>query len=220
LYRTAIIISLLICCYVCLSGQLKPKTNLEIFDETISAELDKYFFYPGVNRNNLFIFVVNPVENGGSIGSTDDENRFLSGLIKKTASQNNLKFGFTKDPADIKTDSAYNLLVMQIIKLETRYTGFKKNRFLGEKSVIRNIFVNIAVELKTSDGRINTNDFVKNNSEDEVDYDNYKQLESSDYGFTQGTPPEVGAFERIIFPVLLICATAAATVLFFIIRSK
>jgi hypothetical protein len=220
LYRTAIIIFLITCCYACLSGQSKPKTNLEIFDETISAELDKYLFYPGVNRNNQFIFVVNPVENGGSSRNPEDETRFLSGLIKKTASKNNLEYGFTKDPADIKTDSAYNLLVLQIIKLETRYAGFKKNRFLGEKSLVRNIFINIAVELKTSDGRINFNDLMKNNTVDEVDYDSYKQLESSDYGFTQGIPPEVNKFERIIFPVLLICATAAATVLFFIIRSK
>jgi hypothetical protein len=208
------------CCCVCFSGQSKPKTNLEVFEETISAELDKYYYYPGINRNNEFIFVINTEENGSSYNNNYDQTRFLTGLVKKTASQNNLDYGFTKDPADIKKDSAYTFLGLQILKLETRYTGFKKNRFLGEKSLIRNIFVDIAVELKTSDGRIDLKDFMKNNTVDEVDYDSYKQLESSDYGFTQGTPPQISAFERIVFPVLLICATAAATVLFFIIRSK
>jgi hypothetical protein len=219
LYRAAIISILMICSCVISFGQSEPKKNIEIFEETISAALEKYYYYPGVNRDNVFIFVVNPMEQGGNNESADEASRFLKGIIKKTASKDNLKFSFAEDPSIIN-DSAYNLLIMQIVNLETKYTGFKKNRFLGDKTLIRNIITNITVELKTGDGIVNIKDIIKNTSQDEVDYDNYQQLESAGYDFTRGTPPNISAFERIIFPVLLICVTAAATVIFFTIRSK
>jgi hypothetical protein len=220
LYRAAIIFSLMICSCVITSGQTEPKKNIEIFEETISSALEKYYYYPGVNRNNVFIFVVSPIEEGGKNESADEDSRFLKGIIKKTASNNKLKFSFADDPSIVNNDSAYNLLILQIVNLETKYTGFKKNRFLGDKTLIRNIITNITVELKTSDGNVNLKDIIKNTSQDEVDYDNYQQLESAGYDFTMGTPPQVSAFERIIFPALLICVTAAATVIFFTIRSK
>jgi len=210
----------MICSCVTAIGQSEPKKNIEIFEESISAALEKYYYYPGVNRNNVFIFAVNPLEQGGNNESADEASRFLKGIIKKTASGNNLKFSFADDPSIISNDTAYNLLILQIVNLETKYTGFKKNRFLGSKTLIRNIITNISVELKTSDGNINLKDIIKNTTQDEVDYDNYQQLESAGYDFTMGTPPSVSAFERIIFPVLLICVTAAATVIFFTIRSK
>ena len=219
MYRAAIISILMICSCVTSFGQSEPKKNIELFEETISAALEKYYYYPGVNRDNVFIFIVNPAEQGGKNVSADEASRFLKGIIKKTASNNNLNFSFAEDPSIIN-DSAYNLLILQIVNLETRYTGFKKNRFLGDKTLIRNIITNITVELKTSDGSVNLKDIIKNTSQDEVEYDNYRLLESAGYDFTVGTPPQVSVFERIIFPVLLICDTAAATVIFFTIRSK
>jgi hypothetical protein len=220
LYRAAIIFFFLICSCVTSFGQYEPKKNIELFEETISSALEKYYYYPDVNRNNAFIFIVNPSEQGGKNGYADDETRFLKGIIKKTAANNKLKFSFADNPSILSNDSAYNLIIFQIVNLETKYTGFKKNRFLGDKTFIRNIITNITVELKTSDGKVNTKDNIKNTSQDEVEYDNYLQLESAGYDFTIGTPPQVSTFERIIFPVLLICVTAAATVIFFTIRSK
>lgn len=220
MYRAGIISILMICSCVTSFGQTEPKKNIEIFEETISSALEKYYYYPDVNRNNVFIFIVNPLEEGGKNASSDEETRFVRGIIKKTASNNKLKFSFADDPSVIDNDSAYNLLILQIVNLETKYTGFKKNRFLGTKTLIRNIITNITVELKTSDGKVNLKDHIKNTSQDEVDYDNYRQLESAGYDFTMGTPPQISTFERIIFPVLLICVTAAATVIFFTIRSK
>jgi hypothetical protein len=220
LFRAALIPILIICSCVTVFGQSEPKKNIEIFEETISAALDKYYYYPEVNRNNTFIFIVNPLEEGGKNKSSDEASKFLRGIIKKTAARNNLKFSIAEDPSVIEDDSAYTLLILQIVDLGTKYSGFKKNRFLGDKTILRNIITDITVELKTSDGKVNLKDFINNTSQDEVNYDNYRQLESEDYDFTQGIPPDISAFERIIFPVLLICVTAAAAVIFFTIRTK
>ncbi len=220
MYRTAIILCLLALCSVFSYCQQSPKSNLGVFEAIISSGLDKYYYYPGINRNNLFIFEVNPdvIENNRDYSSS--QIRFLRSIIKKTASQNNLNFSFSSGNDGIRPDSAYNLLVLKIIKLKTQYSGFKKNRFLGSKTILRNITVNIAAELKTSDGSVNLNDSIASTAADEVDYDNYEQLESSDYDFTAGVPPRISTLERVFFPVLVICVTAAATILFFAIRSK
>jgi hypothetical protein len=210
---------MLVCLQVISFSQEKPKTNLEVFEETISVELEKYYYYPGVNRNLPFVFVLNPDEKSSS-STAGNETKFMNGLVKKTASANKLNFSITDDVSKITSDSVYNIIILQVIKLETRYNGFKKNRFLGEKTLSRNIIINIAVELKTADSTVKLKDFIKHNLNDEVAYDNYEQLESPVYGFTKGVPPKVSTFERVIFPVLLICATAAATIIFFTIRSK
>lgn len=220
MFRVSLITILITCSIVIVFSQSEPKKNIEIFEETISSALEKYYYYPGVSRNNLFIFVVNPPEENEKKRSDDESSKFLRSIIKKTAAGNNLKFSFADDPSVIADDSAYNLLILQVVKLETKYTDFKKNRFLGDKTLFRNIITNITAELKTSDGKVNLKDIIKNTSQDEVRYDNYRQLESADYDFTQDTPPNISAFERIIFPVLLICVTAAAAVIFFTIRTK
>jgi hypothetical protein len=209
---------MLVCLQVISFSQEKPKTNLEVFEETISAELEKYYYNPGVNRNLPFVFVINPDEKSSS--NAGSETKFLNSLVKKTASASKLNFSITDDVSKINSDSAYNFISLQVVKLEANYTGFKKNRFLGEKTLSRNIIINISVELKTADGTVNSKDFIKHNMNDEVAYDNYEQMESPVYSFTQGVPPKVSTFERVIFPVLLICATAAATIIFFTIRSK
>lgn len=163
----------------------------------------------------MFIFAVKTDEKEGEQGS---EIGFLKSIIKKTAAQNKLNFSFSA--GTVKTDSAYNLLALQVIRFETKYPGFKKNTFLGSKTIIRNIIVKIAAELKTSDGSVNLKDSINSLAADEVDFDKYKQFESSDYKFTAGAAPLVSTFESVFFPVLVICVTAAATILFFAIRSK
>lgn len=220
MYRTALITALLAILSFSSLSQIKTNTNLEIFEETISAELEKYYFYPGIDRDIPFIFVINPEEKGSSNTNTGSRTKFLNSLVKKTASANNLKFSVADNVSKINTDSAYNLMVLQVINLETKYAGFKKNKFLGEKTLFRNIIINIAVEIKAAGNAAGVKDYIKYSLTDETAYDDYKQLESPQYDFTQAEVPKIGAFERIIFPVLLICVTAAATILFFTIRSK
>jgi len=198
----------------------KPKTNLEIFEESISGELEKFFYYPGINRNFQFIFIVNPKERGGINDSSAGETKFLTGLIKKTASGNKLNFSFAKESGSVKPDTSFYFVELQVIKLETRYSGFKKNRFLGEKTLSRTVEAKIAVNIGSNDQKFTLTDLITAKKEDEINFDGYESLESAQYYFTRSNSPGISVVERIVFPVLLISATAVTTILFFIIRSK
>jgi hypothetical protein len=218
LTRIQPIIFILLFLYINCSGQVKPKSNLEIFEKTISNELERLFYYPGVDRSAPFIFVI-------SSGDTRNNHnteviKFLTGLVKKTASGNNLNFSIAPDSGNIKTDSVYFLFLLKVNKLMTSYPEFVKNKFLGEKVMRRNITADIPLRIIRKESDFKINDTIKMNYTDEVDLENYKDLESYDYYFTQGRPPAVGIIEKTFFPALLIVVSAAATLLFFIIRTK
>jgi hypothetical protein len=200
-------------------GQNKNKTNLEIFENIISTELERYYFYPGIDRNYPFVFVVNAEESGGTDINKSNISRFLSSIVKKTAGNNNLKFSIAADEKSAAADTNVNLVLLQVKNLQTVYPGFKKNKFLGSKSLERNLKIDIGVKI-ISAGNSSLNERIFSDYRDEINYDNYEQLQESPYDFTKGAAPKVSTFETIIFPVLLITVSAAATILFFTIRSK
>lgn len=200
-------------------GQNKAKTNLEIFENIISTELERYYFYPGLDRNYTFVFSVNTEESGGNDNNKANINRFLNSIIKKTAGNNNLKFSIAADEKSAEADTKTILIRLQVKNLQTLYPGFKKNKFLGSKSLERNLKIDIGVKIITAGNSI-LNESIISDFRDEIDYDNYEQLQESPYDFTKGAAPKVSSFENIIFPVLLITVSAAATILFFTIRSK
>lgn len=200
-------------------GQLKQKSNLEVFEETVSAELEKYYYYPGIDRGIQFIFVINK-SLAGAENHNDENTKFLVNILKKTVSNEKLKFSIAYDTAGLMTDSACNLFILRVKKLETSYPGFSKNKFLGEKTLIRNIIAVIDLSIFTGDDRLLLSDQINVNHSDEVSYNNYETLENSPYSFTHGKAPDVSSLENIFFPLLLITASALATILFFIIRTK
>ncbi len=213
------ILTLTFFCTIAFSQQ-KPKTNLEVFEELITAGLEKYLYYPDLHREYQFVFVVDQPESGNSVNKVSSRVKFLTSIIKKTSGNNNLHYSFASNLNNIQSDSVYNLVVLHIKNLETRYPGFKKNKFLGDKTLTRNILINIAIDIKSSDNKFTLSDFIKSNYSDEVNLDDYENLESQQYEFTKAEPPQIGAFESIVFPLVLVSSTAAATLLFFIIRSK
>jgi len=198
----------------------RTKTNLEIFEENILVQLEKYFYYPGLNRDLPFVFSVNHIQGGGDLKRSENETRFINGIIKKAAQNDKLSFSFTDNPDRVKLDSNYNIVLLQIYSLETKYKGFKKNRFLGDKTLERNIKVKIGITINSSDDIFRLNDYIISDYTDEVSYDDYNRLESSKYEFTKGTAPEISFFERIIVPAALITVSAAVIILFFMVRTK
>lgn len=201
-------------------SQIKPKTNLEIIEETIGAGLESYLYSPDLNREYQFIFVIEPEEKNENSSNIDSKEKYLTTLIKKTAANNKIHFSLATAVDKIKSDSAYNLVMLHINDIKTSYPQFKKNKFLGNKTLIRNIKIKIAIYIKSSDNKFSLSDFITGNYNDEIEYDGYENLESSQYTFTKAEPPKVGAFESIVFPLLLVSTTAIATFLFFIIRSR
>jgi hypothetical protein len=218
IHKEQIIFILLLFCLTSFA-QPKQKSNLEIFEQTISAEIEKYFYYPGIDRVHLFIFIVNT----GSLADEKKNNesiKFLVNLLKKTSSNNNLKFSIAYDSAGVKADSGYYLFRLKPIKLETAYPGFRKNNFLGEKTLNRSITARIDVTVKDPDNNLILKGTINVDHNDEINYDNYESLESPTYDFTHGRAPHVSSIESIFFPLLLITASAFATILFFTIRTR
>ena len=190
------------------------KTNLEILEQNISAELDKFFFYPDINRNLQFVFFV---ESGKKDKS---EKRFIESVIKKSADKNKIRLSFSKDDQMSSADSVYYKAKINIEKLNTLYPRFSGNTFLGEKTLVREISSGLKVEIKLNDGAIAVSDNINTVFKGDIPYDDYLQYESEEYRFTQSSPPNISFIESIIFPAAIVAVSIAATVLFFTVRSK
>lgn len=215
---TEIILFLLIFGINCY-GQTKKKSNLEVFDETVSAELEKFFYSPGVDREHQFIFMIN--KDLQSVKNKNDEGtKFLVSTLKKTAGNNKIKYSIAYDTSGFIKDSTENLFLLKPEKFETSYPGFKSNKFLGEKTLIRTITALIDISIYTGGDKFLLTGRININHTDEVNYDKYESLETSPYSFTHGDAPDVSQLESLFFPLMLILTSALATILFFIIRTK
>ena len=102
-------------------AQTNIKSNLEVFEQEISGELEKFFFLPGVNRDVKFVFWVN------SPKKSKEDKKFIEGVVKKTADKNKLKYSIAKDEVMDSPDTVYNKCAITVNKLYTEYTKLIKN---------------------------------------------------------------------------------------------
>ena len=195
-------------------SQTVKKTNLEVLEQDISTELEKFFFYPDVKRDLQFVFFVS------SAKKDKNEKKFIESVIKKTASKNNLRFSFSKNDSILSSDSIYNKIKVDVIKLMTDYPKIVKNKFLGDKSLRREVVSELGIEINSSSGQQVVKDRVTTSFKGDIPYDNYRQFETEEYKFTQSIPPDISFIETIIFPAAIVMVSAVATILFFTIRSK
>ncbi len=195
-------------------AQTTVKSNLVIFEEEISGELDKFFFYPQIEREHKFVFYVSSVKNN------KEEKKFIESVIRKNAERNKLKISFAKDELMEAPDSIYNKCRIDVQKLKTEYTKLIKNGFLGQKSMQREITSELDIKISHNSGTVLVNDVIRTKYDDEIPYEDYNVYESSEYKFTQSMPPNISFIESIIFPAAVITLSAVAAILFFTIRSK
>lgn len=198
-------------------GQKFRKTNLEIFEEVFSDKIEMILLSQFVNRDKPLTFVLTSADNSAN-GQTPEEIKFLRNVVKKISIDNKLSFNIAD--GTMMSDSNMTKISIHVKKLETIYTKFVKNRFLGEKTIERNLKGEANVIVSKSDGTPLTNENIFINFHDVIPLDNYEQLESTSYRFTQGTPPDISTIEQLVFPVILVAASAAAILAFFIIRTK
>lgn len=210
---TVLIVLLTLGGNLCLAQESK-KTNLEILEQNISAELDKFFFYPDINRNLQFVFLVESVKKDKS------EKKFIESVIKKSADKNKIRLSFSKDDEMSSADSVFYKAKVNIEKLNTLYPRFGRNTFLGEKSLVREISSGLKVEIKLNNGTVAVSDNISTVFKGDIPYDDYAQYESEEFRFTQSSPPDISFLESIIFPAAIVAVSIAATVLFFTVRSK
>jgi hypothetical protein len=205
---------------VFLYSQYSKKSNLEIFEQTISSKLEEVILSPNLNRDALCIFKFSDYLKN----QTDsDELRFTKNLIKKLCSANKIRFSYLQDTAGSDyspQDSVYSIILIEAKEFKTEYTGFVKNKFLGEKTIERLLKGLLYTDVQKSHVQVYKKNVITINYKDEIPFDEYRSYENDDYRFTKGKPPEINFFERIIFPALLITASAGAILAFFIIRTK
>ena len=197
-----------------LLAQSQIKSNLVIFEQEISGELDKFFFFPQIERERKFVFWVS------SVKKNKEEKKFIESVIKKSAEKNKLKIAFAQNENMDSPDSIYNKCRITIEKLNTDYTKLIKNGFLGYKSMQRRVTSELDIEISGNTGNMLVNDVIKTDYEDEIPYDDYNVYESSEYKFTQSVPPNISFLESILFPAAVVTLSAVAAILFFTIRTK
>lgn len=195
-------------------AQTNIKSNLEVFEQEISGELEKFFFMPGVNRDVKFVFWVS------SPKKSKEDKKFIESVVKKTADRNKLKYSIAKDEVMDSPDTVYNKCAITVNKLYTEYTKLIKNGFLGEKSMQREITSSLGIHISLNNGEVLVSDEIKTKYDDEIPYDDYTQFESAEYKFTQSSQPDISLLESIFFPVAVVSLSAVAAILFFSIRSK
>lgn len=193
------------------SQSKKPKSTLEIFDENISAVLEEIYLSHGIKKTKSFLFYL-PKTSGNQ--QEAQIRKFFVSLIRKTADKNSLKYSITDNSGEFGEDTSCNKIYLSSSVFKTSFPKFIKRKFLGEKTLQRVISGSFVLEINSSPVPFS---FV---ATDEIDYDEYESYASEEYSFTQAAPPELSTFESVIFPVLLVGVSAAATVLFFIIRTK
>jgi hypothetical protein len=194
--------------------KISSKPNLEIMEQNISGELEKFFFYPDINRSLQFVFFVE------SPKGDKTQKRFIESVIRKTAEKNKIRVSFSKDKEMTSGDSAYYKAKVDIIKLKTSYPKFGKNQFLGEKSLVRDITSDLAIDITQSSGAQVIKDNITTTYKGGIPFDDFERYQSEEYLFTQSEPPDVSFLESIIFPAAIVTVSAVATLLFFTIRSK
>lgn len=183
-------------------------------EQNIQGELEKFFYYPDVNRGLQFVFFVE------SAKKDKTEKRFIESVIKKTAEKNKIHISFSKDKDMRSADSAYYMAKVGITKLRTSYPRFGKNKFLGEKSLEREISSDLNIEISLNNGTTVVKDDITTIYKGLIPFDDYGQFETEEYKFTQSLPPNISFIETIIFPAVIITVSAVAAILFFTIRSK
>ncbi len=202
---------------VSVSAQVKQKkTSLEIFDKNISGELEKIFYLPEINREQKTVFFIKR----DNTLITNEAEEFITGIIKKTASKSGLNFSIAKDYSSFETDTAYNKFLISIGSLKTSYPKFIKKKFLGDKTLERKITASLNIDIFTGINFQASKQDILVNYSDEIDYDNYESYQSEDYTFTKAAPPPISVFEELIVPAVIVLVSAAATILFFTIRTK
>ena len=195
------------------------KTNLEIFEKSISGEFEKLFFLPGVDRNKEFVFY--------AAGYTKDLNVVVSGnssfvvsVLRRAADKLNLKYSVAKESWQFDSDTSFNKFKISKAEIRTSYPKFIKNKFLGEKTIERKLNADIDVQISSGKQDTKQDEKIHIDYTDEIELDNYESVETDEYSFTKAVPPGVSSFESVFFPAIIVIVSAAATILFFTIRTK
>lgn len=147
-----------------------------------------------------------------------DQKSYLITLIKNKLS--GYKILIDADSAEYSDSINYNILIKDIL-LKTRYVSTYNDNLLGTKKIRREILVSYDVVITdiSNSSEIFKKKFNKK-TEDSFNADEQNTVEDRRYNFSQSNLPEENSLNKLIYPAIIILASAIAIVLFFTIRSK
>lgn len=124
------------------------------------------------------------------------------------------------------SDSVDYVISFKNPSISTKYKKILTDNVIGVKKIVREISVSYVLELKIENeqasdslGIILNQNFSKK-AEDKIDLDKLEFTEDQRYKFSSSELPEESTLNQIMFPAIIITASAAAIILFFTIRSK
>ncbi len=114
----------------------------------------------------------------------------------------------------------YNIVFKNPV-FNVRYKRIFTDNLLGTKRVEREVTVTYNIELtdKRNSAIVYTQNFNRK-FKDSFDLDKLNFVEDKRHPFSRAELPQENSFNQILFPSIIITASAAAIILFFIIRSK
>ena len=189
-----------------LFSQESSATNLEIIGRLLNES-----FTPVSNKllilgdDNLYQLVFD---------DKSEEGLYIFDNFKRNFDKYKLIIGEDSDSVDYK-------LVFRNPSIRTNYKTIFTEKVLGTKKVQREVVVSYDIDVidKKNSSVIYDINFSKN-IKDSFDLDKLNYIEDKRYLFSRSSLPAVNNVNEILYPLIILTASAAAIILFFIIRSK
>ena len=142
------------------------------------------------------------------------ENSYFTESLRRKYSDYKLILNEDSDSID------YNIVFKDPV-FNVRYKRIFTDNILGTKRVEREVTVTYNIELtdKRNSAIVHTQNFNRK-FKDSFDLDKLNIVEDKRHPFSRAELPQENTFNQILFPSIIITASAAAIILFFIIRSK
>lgn len=124
------------------------------------------------------------------------------------------------------SDSINYVLKFKDPVIKTKYKKIFTDNVIGVKKIAREITVSYRLQIaaktdSSSDSmKIILDQNFNKKSKDNIDLDKLTYTEDSRYKFSSSELPEESTLNQIMFPAIIVAASAAAIILFFTIRSK
>ncbi|MEO8446078.1 MAG: hypothetical protein ABI528_01215 [bacterium] len=119
------------------------------------------------------------------------------------------------------SDSIKYRIIFKNPIITTRYKKIFTDNILGTKKVQREVAVSYDADvIDNSNSSVIYNLNFNKKFKDDFNLENLNYIENQRYKFSRSSLPDENNTDKILFPSLIIGASAAAIILFFVIRSK
>lgn len=188
------------------SQNSRLERNIEIYDRIIDKslnELESRMIVAGKEK----VFQVN-------VSDQTDADEYMLEKLRRRFSGFNVVY-------ETSYDSVFANIIIDSIRLKTRYRDINTSKVLGDKMVDRVVSVAYNVKLvRAGNDEVLLSERFNESYEDSFKLDEVTRVESDQYSFLRAELPSEGFLSKYLLPAVLIAASAATIILFFLIRSE